>query len=155
MVEIRNTSTQKEIRQALGLGSLEAPTQATPVVNVNPKDYQEINVIKSAASGTIHTTPTDKDSFLYAVVLSQQKAVGDSLASSSVDVTPFGQTTSQSILAISGVTLTADAQTVPLVLRKPIRLARGSAIPLTKSAANGNCIGIVHICETEIFENNL
>lgn len=87
-------------------------------------------IVKSATSATtVYTVPTDKDFYLVAAHLSGAKVVGDAGAS----ITLFGtvQGVAVNILAIAGITLTADAQTTALSFPIPIKMDRGTIISIS------------------------
>lgn len=84
MAYIDNTQTKKEIEDAIRGNSVSnlAPTDVSKdvqlVLNVNPKDYRILNIVKRQASGTIYTTPANKKFFLSGFNISfSSTAAGD------------------------------------------------------------------------------
>ena len=87
--------------------SSEIADNIAPVVIIEP--YQ--NIVRSVNSlATIFTTPSDKDFYLTSAILSVAK---DAAATgTSVTITAIIDGVTQTIVAVAGITLTANAQTV-------------------------------------------
>lgn len=76
MVYVNNNETIKELNDAIkgdfvsNIAPKSINNSVQPVININPKDYKIINIVKSNTSGTIYATPTNKDFYLRGITLS-------------------------------------------------------------------------------------
>ena len=142
MAYIDNTDTKKEMNDAMRGNAVSniAPTKINdsvqPVININPKDYRRINILKTAATETtIYTTPTDKDFYLHGTYISAASgAAGNNAARISVII---DGDTAATIINVVNMRLTAAIDGQNGVSNqdfvKPIKLARNSAITSSKS----------------------
>jgi len=90
------------------------------------------NIVKSVNSATtIYTTPADKDFYLTYVLLSAIKDAAATGTSVAISATVEGVSTS--IVAIAGITLTVQQQTVPVFFSTPIKIDRNTAIAISGS----------------------
>ena len=133
MVYIDNTQTKKEMEDAVRGNSVTniAPTKVNdfiqPVININPKDYRRVNIVRSrATAGAIYTTPVDKDFFLTSSFLSVAKVAADTGTDASVTCTIDGA--SQTLTTVSGVTLTLNFANLAREFNPPIKIDRNTAI---------------------------
>jgi len=162
-MRIQNARTLKELEKVSGLQTLEIPTflgaVITPVVNVNPLEFEEINIVaqndsSSTGTVTIHTCSATKDTYLRGLFLSSAyNATADSVLTGLI-ATPFNQA-ARELLGQTKITLTADAQSTQIMFPVPIRLKRSSLITATMTFTVGS--GIMHatvFCtEREAFDN--
>lgn len=87
------------------------------------------NIIKSVSSiTTIYTTPADKDFYLTSCTLTMAKAAGDTATSIVIQAAVGGVTTV--LVRLSGITLTAERDSLFCPFPVPIKIDRGSAIAL-------------------------
>jgi len=164
-MKIQNSSTIKEVRQVGGLSISEGFPQElgstiVPVVNVNPKAYRTINIVKFAqgtATGNtvVYTTPTDRDFYLTNYVFSSSaNATADSTFARlfvSTDEFPAGVY----IAELAKQTLTEFAGTVSMAFPVPMKLKRGTNVivyqEFTVGASNGSAA--IQGYTVEPFEN--
>ena len=99
------------------------------VMDMTPRTHRFNNVIASAASGTIYTTPTDRDFFLTGIDISGSKAVGDSGTVLSLLVNIDGIARTVSI--IQKQTVTAESTDKSVQFAVPFKLTRGSVVTYT------------------------
>ena len=142
MVTIHNSDLFKELRdgtksQQLRDGVL--PTQlaekVVPVMEVNPKMFRRINIVKGATANTVaaitaYTTPTDRDFYLTGFSCSVSKDVlcDSSTASSSISCVVDKATVLLGYVACT--TLTAQTIVIDKNYTIPIKIDRGTAISL-------------------------
>jgi len=118
----------------------ELRNEILPVIDVNPKHARIIDVVKGSAasttgSTTLYTTPADADFYLVACNLtSAYNAAADSTRTS-LACTIGGA--SKTLIAHKKISLTADAQTTPVVLPIPLKIDRNSAITLQRTFTVG------------------
>lgn len=156
MAYIDNSDTKKEMNDAMRGNSVSniAPTKIAdivqPVININPKDYRRCNIVRSNnaannTSATIYTTPLDKDFYLVSSSLFVIKDITATSTSSDIRVVVEGVT--NSIIAISGITLTPQANGQTISFSSPIKIDRGTNITVINSTnvanikASGTIIG--------------
>lgn len=144
---VRNSDTLKELREASQLQQASEPTptalsqQVVAVMEVNPKLLRRANTVKSgtasnALTQTIFTTPTDFDFYITGACLSMIKdATSQSVIST---ISAFVNGANQRVLAISGITLTAQADTIYATFSPPLKVDRGTAITVTNSNLTAN-----------------
>jgi hypothetical protein len=151
MAYIDQTQTKKEIEDAIRGNSVSniAPTKVNDdvqlVLNVNPKDYRRVNVVKSATSGTIYTTPSTKEFYLTGAYLSAQSTtVGSNWFR--LAVTPFSENTSTIIAQVPvevTVAISGASEEVYLDFSScPIRLANSSNI----ATSTGGTLSVSRCC---------
>ena len=148
MAQIYNSDLTKEIVKTIKASTArdKIPDQiadkVVPVIDVNPDHNRFVNIIASAAalnatSGTIYTTPADRDFYLTAACLSLIKDATATSTISAISCVINGITTNR-VLRIEGLTLTATSQTVALAFEYPIKVDRNTAIVVTNAAAVAN-----------------
>jgi len=93
-----------------------------PVIAIAPV----AGIIKSGASGTIFTTPADKDFYLTGLSASFSKAAGDT--GTSLTLTGFVDGVSVPLIRLAGVTLTVERDSVVADFTYPIKIDRNTAI---------------------------
>jgi len=108
-----------------------------PVREIEPR----INIARSASAinstaGTIYATPSDKDFYLTSASLSVIKDVTSTSLRSDVQVVIDGVT--QSVLRISGITLTVQADSISQSYPISIKVDRGTNITVTNTTNVGN-----------------
>jgi len=122
-----------------------------PVIDLTPDFHRFSNIVKNAtATGTIYTTPSDRDFYLTAcsVTISTNEVAG--AASNTITITPKNGVASVILGVNAGVfsitsvpTTNSNAISFPF----PILLERGSAITATKDTStatgNFNIVGVV------------
>lgn len=144
MAQINNSQLSKEIIDGAKIQTSfnQIPTQladkVVPVMEVNPKLLRRCNYVASAtANGTIATTPTDRDLFIFAVTLcGQQNGAGTS--NPRVVITPKGglATTMVALQLRATAAVDKDSLVTSLNLTYPILLERGSTITFTTTATS-------------------
>jgi len=138
-----NSEQVKEEIKALGLqpGATIIPTPVA-VVETNPKLLRRANIVgqiqaTNATSATIYTTPTDKDFFLTGASCSVIKDVTATSVLTRINFTLFtGE--ARSVLAIPGLSLTAQSECLSMDFICPIQLKRGTTITVSNSTNVGN-----------------
>jgi hypothetical protein len=145
MAYIDNSDTKKEINDAIRGNAVSniAPTQLAnqviPVLDVNPKNFRIINVIKgNSAAGTLYTTPTDQDFFLCALTLSASNKTASQDTIASITCFPKGETTARTLIQVNFSTsalIDVNHDSLSLTFEQPILLERGSIISLTATNA--------------------
>jgi len=145
MAYIDQTQTKKEIEDAIRGNSVSnvAPT-AVPndvqlVLDVNPKNYRRINIVRRAiGAGTIYTTPNNKDFFLVSTHITMDSTSAASASACTIQVIPEGETTAIIINGVYGKT-TALVDSVNgvsnLSFPIPMKLARNTAITANSTNA--------------------
>ena len=145
MEQINNDQTIKESSDVLGYQVQNIPQLDTSkislVANVNPKDLRRINIVRYAnavnsGSGTIYTTPTDKDFYLCYANLGIIKDATSTSTEESLRIVIDGAT--QRLMTIPSITLTAQSQNVFISLNNPIKIDRNTAITINGSSATAN-----------------
>ncbi len=102
-----------------------------PVIVVEPKiDIIKNTVVVNATSGTVYTTPTDKDFFLTSASLSVAKDVTSTSTFTRLKIVVDG--ISLIILSIATMTLTVQNDSISNSF-KPIKLDRNSTIQILNS----------------------
>jgi hypothetical protein len=148
MAYIDNTQTKVEMNDAMRGNSVSniAPTRISdviqPVININPKDYRRINIVKSRTNaGTVYTTPTDKDFYLAAIFIGGSSiTAGANAATISAIIEGDTSSTALASLKLSNtVVIDATSGNIPMTFPLPIKLAKGSAI----SSATGGTFAAV------------
>jgi hypothetical protein len=153
MAYIDNSETKRELDEAIrgnaqtNISPASIANQVVPVININPKEYLNINVIsRRTSAGTIITTNTIKDTYLMAVQLSAELN-GAGTGEARISATPRGQASS-SIYAHNlraTIATDADSQSGSITFPKGILLEKGSTITLTLSVTTASAI--VFLCE--------
>jgi hypothetical protein len=147
MAYIDNTDTKKEMNDAMRGNSVSnlAPTRIAdtvqPVININPKDYRRLNIVKrqtaiNATSGTIYTTPADKDFYVTSASLTMIKDVTSTSVSSTISCTIDGISTQ--LLFIPELSLTVQTLSVSESFPNAIKLDRNTTITVTNSTNVAN-----------------
>jgi len=114
-----------------------------PTMEVNPKLLRRINhstyaAVTNATSGTIYTTPADKDYFLTAISLSVIKDVTSTSVLVTLRCIQDGLT--KVLLAIPCITLTVQNQGLSLTLPYPMKIDKNTAITVTSSTNVANIV---------------
>jgi hypothetical protein len=114
-----------------------------PCVEVNPLLIKNAQVVRSnaatnATSATIITTPIDRDFYLVAASISLIKDATSTSTSSSILVSPEGDTQGVALLRISGLTLTPQSAQSNISFNHPIKLTQGSTVTVTNTTNVGN-----------------
>lgn len=154
MATIHNTDLTKELKEGAKLQQLRdvIPSQlaekVVPVMEVNPKLLRRCNVVRGQeainnTSGTIYTTPTDKDFFLVACGLGVIKDATSTSILTTLRATIDG--VSQKILSIPSISLTPQISTISNSFPTPLKIDRGTSILLVNSTnvANITCSGSI------------
>lgn len=122
--------------------------KVVPVMEVNPKMLRRCNIVRgqeaaNSTSGTIYTTPADKDFFMVACQLGVIKDVTSTSTLSTLRATIDG--VQQKLLEIPGITLTAQSAVVSLSFPDAIKIDRNTAIVITASTnvANIQTVGTI------------
>lgn len=115
--------------------------KVVPVIEVNPKLLRTCNILRygsaTTTGATIYTTPSDQDFYLCGASVSVIKDVTSASTSSYLQITPEDGLT-QRVLLISGITLTAQDDSISVDFSRPILLKRSSTIAVGNSSAVGN-----------------
>lgn len=142
MATIYNSDLSKEIQQGAKIQQNydtipnELAEKVLPVMEVNPKLLRRANVVKyvsGASSGTIYTTPTDKDFFLCTAILSVNKDVASTAAGTYLSCVVEGVTTR--LIHIAGITLTVQSECLSVSFPVPIKIDRNTPIAIASSAS--------------------
>jgi len=145
----KNNDIRTAIKQIL---NLEQYTDRVPaeisstvglVVDVNPNHNRIVNIVRSgtainATSGTIYTTPTDKDFYILGANLSVIKDVTSTATQSYIQITVDGDATPRSIMLSAGLTLTVQTSQNNFTLPVPIKLTRGTTVTVNNDTAVAN-----------------
>lgn len=155
MAQINNSQLSKELIDGAKIqtSAEQIPTQlaekVVPVMEVNPKMLRICNIVKrqtttNSTSGTIYTTPTDKDFYLVSCSLNVIKDVTATSLFSTITCTIDGLATQ--LLMIGGFTLTVQDRGIAESFSKtPIKIDRGTNITCTNSTNVGNVTAIACI----------
>jgi hypothetical protein len=151
MATIYNSQLKEEIRDGAKIQQnvdnipSRLADSVVPTMEVNPKFFRRINVIARATStGTIYTTPTDKDFFFVGCQMAGAHSTASASGSSTLSVIPEGQAAIivSSIFARTSVILDVDTSNSTLMLPLPIKLAKGSIIAYTATNFTANACTI-------------
>lgn len=147
MATINNSDLTKELIEGaeIQISYETVPHQladkVVPVMEVNPKLLRRCNVAKfanvtNATSGTIYTTPSDRDFYLVGCTLATIADVTATSTYSALKVVIEG--VSINILQIPRITLTVSSGTLSLTLPFPLKIDRASSIQVlhTTNVAN-------------------
>lgn len=151
MAYIDNTETKIEFNDAIrGNAVSNTPTNKVgdtvqPVINVNPKDYRVINICKraiinNATTGTVYTTPTNKDFYLCGVQMSLDKDNTATSTSFRTDITINGETIAGGAMSIVAIALTAEQRDTFIAYPRPIKIDRGTNITINSGTNVANFI---------------
>lgn len=132
----------------------ELAEKIVPTFETNPKLLRRINIVASASAnnavtGTIYTTPIDKDFFLTSIDLSMIKDVTSTSIYTDVEIKINGQT--KTILYINGFTLTVQNISKIISFPIPIKLDRNSTITVNN---NTNVANISSYCTITGYTND-
>lgn len=137
-----DTTLLNEIRDVYKLQLSTAPVpNAIPVCDVNPKHAREIdfstyNALTNGTSATIFTALNDRDTYITGACLSLIKDA--TATSTNFAIKVYIKGVLSPIVVISGITSTAQNQTVSLSFPIPIRIDKGSTVTITSGTANAN-----------------
>jgi len=109
-----------------------------PTLEITPK----INLVKRAeasnsTSATIYTTPTDKDTYIVALMLTMIKDINATSVSSRIYAYIDG--VSSYLAEITGFVTTVQEKTIFLSFPIPIKIDRGTALTVTNTTNVANC----------------
>jgi len=115
-----------------------------PVMEVNPKSFRRINVVKensriTTGSTALYTTPTDRDFFLVAGYL---QAVADATADNTTIyllIQPI-DSAEVNIIQMRKLSLTAFSEKISFCLPFPIKIKRGTTISFGTTYTVGACV---------------
>ena len=140
---IRNNNVLKSLNSATGFMGYTADNVISeieqkfqPSIETNPLVVNISNIVRNltrttTGSGTIYTTPTDKDFYLVSASLSFIKdATCDQATGTSAAVNVVIDGTTVSTVSTSGLTLTAQSGEVSLSSGYPIKVDRGTTITI-------------------------
>jgi hypothetical protein len=146
MANINNTQLSKELIDGakIQVSHDKIPTQladkVVPVMEVNPKSFRRINVVKqtqnTGTTATIYTTPTDKDFYLVGYNLSLIKDVTATSVLTRLRAVIDGATVD--IAQIMGITLTPQERTISNSFSVPIKLDRNTTLTVANSTNVAN-----------------
>ncbi len=144
--EIQRGEIRKKISDDLGfanpsLSPSHIPDYIVPVLIINDDLYYDTPIIKTdtainSTSTAIMTTDSYYETFLTGLTFSLIKDATSTSILSSVTAVIGGATST--LVAISGLTLTAQNQTIDVIFSKPIKIDRSSVVNITNSTATGN-----------------
>jgi len=145
---IQNVNTRNEIMSALGLGIHENPPQfATPVVDVNPKKFRNINfatALSSTTTGTMTVKTFDSDSkvlsYITGINWGYVKNVTCDIASGNIVVQVKVGGNTLNLLVAPVLTLTADSFNQVVQFPNPILVDQGSTLSVTGTFTAGSCV---------------
>lgn len=114
-----------------------------PVMEVNPKLLRRCNIIKNvqaanSTGATVYTIPATQDFYLVACSLSLIKDATATSVLTTLRGTIEGVVTN--ILAIPGITLTAQQDSMTLSFPYPLKIDRGTSITITHSTNVANIL---------------
>lgn len=116
----------------------------TPVIPITRYcDIVKSTAVTNATTGTVYTTPSDKDFYLTAIHLAIYK---DATATSTdTSIRAFIQGLNTGILRVPGLTLTAQSEAMTLSFPTPIKIDRNTAITIdnTTNVANIKAFGSI------------
>ena len=147
MVEIQSKEVIDKISDELKI----QPALAIPreldkniklVYGVNPPKISNVHKFKELLNGTTTTifiTPPDQDFFLTSMSLSMIKDVVSTSIETSIKGNIFGGPLIR-LLAIAGITVTAQNATINMTLPRPLLMERGNNIILTNSTG----VAVIH-----------
>lgn len=144
MARIHNTETVKRILDDAGIQTSqdnvpqELASKVVPVLIANP--LRTSNILKQKfTTGTMYTTPTDKDFFLTSAIISSVSVNESSSGADTLVVTPFGQANVTLLANYNGSGAGSEnTNTNSQTYNPPLKLARGSAIAYTLDASAGS-----------------
>lgn len=137
-----NDEVIREIRNAFKIqpGSMEQSPNPIPVVEVGLKSVKNAFVRSNFATNstgvTIFTTSANADTYLVSAALTMIKDATATATSSSITIVYNGST--ELLISIPEITLTAQTLSVNITLPHPIKLDRGSLVRITNSTNVGN-----------------
>lgn len=106
--------------------------KVVPVMEVNPKLMRRVTFVKTktGSTGTIYTTPSDKDFFLvgYSMTASNKTASQDSSLILGITPNGFSSINVDSLTFSTSVILDVNQQDKVVMLPLPMQLARGSVL---------------------------
>lgn len=109
-----------------------------PTIEISPKRTTILRstAVENASSGALYTTPTNADFFLTDAFLSLTKDVNATSSYTRLRASVNG--TTQTILAIAGITLTVQSGNVAITFNPPIKVDRNTGIDVVNTAAVAN-----------------
>lgn len=138
MAQIYNSDLTKELLDGakIQINRENIPNQlaekVVPVMEVNPKAFRKINIIKTiTGAGTVYTTPTDQDFFLCACDITCSNNVASKASSATLTITPKGDAAVVACAVQYHTTAILDTNNQQIFNNfnnTPILLERGSAI---------------------------
>jgi len=148
MAKIYNSDCTKGLAQNAGIQTSaekvpnELAEKIVPTFETNPEQLRRTNILRSnsainATSGTIYTTPTDKDFYLCGVAVSVIKDVTSTSLYTCITGTPEGQAVTDFLL-IRGITLTPQENCCSLEITPPLKMKKGTTIVVTNSTNVAN-----------------
>jgi hypothetical protein len=146
MSQITNKDAVKAIFEGARMPIQETPSElgktCVPVMDMTPDFHRRCNIVKSAiTTGTLYTTPTDKDFYLCSAY-GGAYLVGAGPAETYITVNIDGPATRVITMKINGNALTNSETNNSVNPCVPIKIDRGTAIVLTVSADGyGGIIG--------------
>jgi hypothetical protein len=139
----RNTDTIKEVKEAFKAQQLtDSLDNPIAVVNVNPKSFRNINIVKTRASnGAIYTTPNNQDFYLIGLSI---VAHGTTTANNTITTTSeLGESiTLVNIDTRVSVVVDVDSQNLNIMFPIPIKIPRNTAITLTVGSTS--CKAVIY-----------
>lgn len=109
----------------------------TPVAVLDPICRISRNAsATNATSATVYAVPSDKDFYITAISLSLIKDATSTSTASTITATIDG--VAQVIVAIAGLTLTAQSNTVTQQFVRPLKIDKGTNIIVTNTTATAN-----------------
>jgi hypothetical protein len=128
-----NPSISEDMNRILNLKSMDSTNEVAeyiqPTIEITPK----CNIVKSANSGTIYTTPSDKDFYLTNTLLSVGHAAADGGTAAFIQGYINGVLTT--ITRIQMVTLALSNPIITETFNYPIKIDRATAISIGVSGA--------------------
>ena len=136
MAYIDNSETKKEMNDAIRGNSVSniAPTKINdsvqPVININPKDYRRVNIVKRVGTAaTVYTTPTDKDFYLVAFNISAGSlTAGTNTWNLSATIDGDSSATALAYIYLEITAGTSSQDSTSQNFKYPIKIARGTNI---------------------------
>jgi len=129
-----NPSISEDKNRILNLKSGDDNSEVADYIQPTIEIERRINIVKTTGQGAtgtfaIYTTPTDKDFYITNIILHYIKDAACDLATGGVwSLSANIDGTSQALVSLSVITLTAQDELLILQFDKPLKIDRGNAI---------------------------
>lgn len=146
MAQIQNPDATIAIRLGAGLSQAEDFPQSlsnncVPVMDMTP-DFHKTSDVRTAASGTIFTTPLDEDVLVTGVQLAGTKAAADTGTGLVIGASVNG--VNRNLIQLLNQTLTAESTSLNREFVVPVKIDRNANITMTLTGTWTSTVGIVN-----------